>query len=351
MLVIVEDGGGLANRLFVFANIIAAGLATGHRVANPAFRGWAASFEGTAGDGLSFYPRRLRPRFGGALPSRFAASLSYRGCALVAKTSGFGPTRAIALEWPQSCDLDDPVITADLKKRRLVLLKGWLFRHRTGVELHADLIRDFFRPVVSIREEADRLVDAARRQADVLVGVHIRRRDYRSFMDGRYFYDLGSYLASMKSVAAIFSPRRVAFLVCSDEMLDLSSVEGVSLTTSAMGPVQDLWALSRCDLVMGPPSTFSTWAAFLGKVPRWEIVVSDAEPAENDFVVPSPVPRTPQEMGRGNGSMGRENNPHQCPQRSATCADSGPGYDTAHDARRRLEPVTRFRHCHALLEL
>ena len=170
-------------------------------------------------------------------------------------------------------------------------------------------------------------------------------------MDGRYFYDLESYLASMKSVAAIFSPRRVAFLICSDEALNLSSVDNLSLTTSAMGPVQDLWALSRCDLVMGPPSTFSTWAAFLGKVPRWEIVAPDTEPAEEDFVIPSPVPRIPEEMGHGKGSVAREDDPCQSPQRSAARPGSGPGHDTAHDAGRRLDPVTRLRHCLDLLEI
>jgi hypothetical protein len=32
-------------------------------------------------------------------------------------------------------------------------------------------------------------------------------------------------------------------------------------------PVNDLWTLSKCDFVFGPPSTFSQWASFYGKVP------------------------------------------------------------------------------------
>ena len=31
--------------------------------------------------------------------------------------------------------------------------------------------------------------------------------------------------------------------------------------------IGDLIALSKCDLILGPPSTFSGWAAWYGKVP------------------------------------------------------------------------------------
>lgn len=295
MLVVVEDGGGLANRLFVFANVIATGLATGHRVANPAFRRWAESFEGTAGDSLSFYPKRSRRHFGGPLPSRIAASLSYRCSGFLAKTPGIGPVRAITLRWPEHCDLDAPEIAADLEQRRLVLLKGWLFRNRSGIERHTDMLRDFFRPVPSIRDEADRAVEAARKHGDFLVGVHVRHHDYRDFMGGRFFYPFQTYMELMKSLAATVSPRRATFLVCSDEAQNPSIVDDLPVTLSSMGPVHDLWALSRCDLLMGPPSTFSAWAAFFGEAPLWEIDDPHLKPDSKNFHVPSPVPRVPAE--------------------------------------------------------
>ena len=222
MLVIVEDGGGLANRLFVFANVIATGLATGHRVANPAFRHWAESFEGTAGDSLCLYPRRRRSLFGGPFPARIAASLSYRCTGLLAGSPGIGTVRAISLLWPEHCDLDAPATTAVLQRHRLVLLKGWLFRNRSGIERHTALLRDFFQPVPAIRSEADRVVDSAREQGDILVGVHVRQRDYRSFMNGRYLYDFPTYVDLMRSVAENVAPRRAAFLICADEEQDPS---------------------------------------------------------------------------------------------------------------------------------
>jgi hypothetical protein len=295
MLVVVEDGGGLANRLFVFSNAIATGLSTGHRVANPAFRSWADSFEGTTGDRLSLYPRRRWPFLRGEMSARIAASLSYRCCRLLAGTRSSGPVRAISLRWPEYCDLDDPLTVADLQRRRLVLLKGWLFRNRSGVERCSDQLRDFFRPVETIRRVAERAVDAARQRSDVLVGVHVRHRDYRRFMDGRYFYRFAAYVELMRSVAEIVAPRDASFLVCSDEVQDLTVARDLHVTASTMGPVHDLWALSRCDLLMGPPSTFSAWAGFLGRVPLWEIEDRRTPPSLQSFVVPAPVPKVPAE--------------------------------------------------------
>jgi hypothetical protein len=295
MLVIVEDGGGLANRLFVFANVIATGLATGHRVVNPAFRRWADSFQGTAGDAMSSFPRRRRVLFGGALSARLAASLSYRSCKALAG-SARGPVRAVTLRWPQHRNLDAPEEIADLQRRRLVLLKGWLFRNPSGVERHAALIRDFFQPIPLICSEADRVVNAARPADDLLVGVHVRHRDYRDFMDGKFFYPFTTYVALMRSIAAMVAPRRAAFFVCSDEAQDQSMARDLTVTFSTMGPVHDLWALSRCDLLMGPPSTFSAWAAFLGETPLWEIDNPHVEPDPDTFREILPVPRLPGEI-------------------------------------------------------
>ncbi len=293
VLIVVEDGGGLANRLFVFANVIATALATGHRVLNPAFRNWADSFEGTAGDHLGAFPRRSNPVLGRRTAARLAASISFRVTRLLSRAPRLGPVRTISLEWPDRCDLDDPEMVADLKRRRLVLLKGWLLRNPSGVAIHTALLREFFRPVDTVRQEADGAVGEARARGEVLVGVHVRHRDYRSFMGGAFFYPFTVYLDLMRSVAAMLAPRRASFLVCSDEPQEAGEGQGMTLSFSRLGAVHDLWALSRCDLIMGPPSTFSAWAAFLGGVRRWELRSPDARPSEDSFVVPKPVAEEP----------------------------------------------------------
>ena len=42
---------------------------------------------------------------------------------------------------------------------------------------------------------------------------------------------------------------------------------GLTVDHGPGDPVGDLFALAGCDRVIGPPSTFSQWAAFFGDVP------------------------------------------------------------------------------------
>jgi hypothetical protein len=48
-------------------------------------------------------------------------------------------------------------------------------------------------------------------------------------------------------------------------------------------PVEDLHALSLCDRLVGPPSTYSAWASFMNAVPRYEIADPAAPLLESAF--------------------------------------------------------------------
>ena len=47
-------------------------------------------------------------------------------------------------------------------------------------------------------------------------------------------------------------------------------------------------AMSLCDAILGPPSTFSQWASFMGRVPRLQIKSRDQIVREEDFAVAGP---------------------------------------------------------------
>ena len=52
-------------------------------------------------------------------------------------------------------------------------------------------------------------------------------------------------------------------------------------------PVSAMHAMSLCDYILGPPSTFSGWASFMGRVPRLEIKSRDHVVRLEEFVAPS----------------------------------------------------------------
>lgn len=110
----------------------------------------------------------------------------------------------------------------------------------------------------------------------VYIGVHIRRGDYATFSGGRYFYDIEYYYQLMDILYKQLPQmnKKVRFLICSNENFDISSsqlLSKVSFTDQELirfnpsSAIIDLFALSQCDYVLGPPSTFSQWASFYGE--------------------------------------------------------------------------------------
>ena len=281
MIVITGDYGQLGNRLIVFANMIAAAREHGLRVVNPAFHEYADYFEGTCHDTLCRFPA-VRAR----LPvSRPLQRLLHRGVDFTRRyarkfynRTGRRPPglRIVDVHWFERCNVDDPefVTTA---RRNIVLARGWLFRAHQSFEQHADTVRAFFTPIERHRAAVARLVGRARRSAAVVVGVHIRHGDYRHFVDGQFFFPPRQYAALMWRVRNLLADRPVAFVVCSNTPQPADAFDGLSVHFGSGHEVEDLYALAGCDYLLGPPSTYTMWASFHGRVPL--LVVTDADAA------------------------------------------------------------------------
>ena len=132
---------------------------------------------------------------------------------------------------------------------------------------HGDKIRSFLEPLNVYQEKATQLVTKIKLQTDVLVGVHLRQTDYKEFVGGRFFYSLEQYLMKMLEIRDLYHPRRCSFLICSDVQWEGNLKQDLAYFAGLGTLVGDLMALSKCDLILGPPSTFSGWAAWYGKVP------------------------------------------------------------------------------------
>lgn len=109
----------------------------------------------------------------------------------------------------------------------------------------------------------------------MLIGIVIRHGDYRTWLDGKYFYSMETYTKLMKQVEALFSDKKAKFLICSDEEQD------TNVFTSAMinfcfrsgHMIENLYSLAECDYIVSPPSTYGMWASFYGKTPLY--IVND----------------------------------------------------------------------------
>lgn len=131
-------------------------------------------------------------------------------------------------------------------------------------------IRHLFRPKQVYVEKVTQLIAEQREKCEVIVGVHIRRSDYRKFRRGAYYFDDATYCAYMASLEQELQAagKSVVFLLCSEEPLQLAHFSGLKIfQINSRADIEDLYALSLADYIMGVPSSFSMWASFYGKVP------------------------------------------------------------------------------------
>lgn len=282
MVVMQNKAGQLANRLFAFSHFIANAAEFGYRLVNPTFDEYRDLFPAVARDDFGGHDIsvHLRPR------------MSFRAFESCSRSVLKRLPRSPWHHWYRlegdhvAFDLRDPGYLGNARSK-LVFTTGWQFRDATSLFKHRPLIQACFRPGPEVVAEVDACRREARRDADVLVGVHIRRGDYARWEQGRYFYELADYARFMRAAQAGFKQegRSVAFLVCSNEALNAAMFEGLRVHLAPGHPLKDLYALASCDAIMGPPSTYSLWAAYYGEARLCHIPGVQAALTAADFTV------------------------------------------------------------------
>ena len=273
MIIITEKFGQLGNRLILFSHFVAFAIEHGFTVANLAFDEYAPLFQTTSRDLFCRYPHQ-KSSFGREnqnlrwVINSFAntgANLIY--CSKI-NSKLF---KCIKIEPNQDCLLDSQYFLKSCEKHKLLLIQGFRFRYEAGLLKHADGVREFFKPQNKHQNNIDNLINNLKQSCEILVGVHIRHGDYRHHQGGKNFFAIEQYLQVMKKVANLFSGLEVAFLVCSDAKHDEAKFSELKVFLGNDHLLEDMYSLAKCDLIIGPMSTYSTWASFYGKVPLYRI--------------------------------------------------------------------------------
>jgi hypothetical protein len=293
-LVIANKTGQLGNRLTVYAHMIGAARERGWTLLNPSFCEYAEHFTGTCGRLLTCGLAQPNPR---AIPliERAAAyrlnRIAYK-CARVLQHLPASP-----VGWARASNMPVYELTAlmdraEERRWRVLFTQNYVFRQHRWCARHAEYIRRVFTPL-PVHQEASRGVLARSRAGGaVVVGVHIRHGDYQQHLGGRFFFPVEAYAGLMRRMGALLAPREVAFLVCSNSALTPAQFPGLRVEVGPGHLIADLAALSGCDWLLGPPSSYSAWAAFAGNRPL--LVVEDPAAAFTlaDFTLsPSVDPR------------------------------------------------------------
>jgi hypothetical protein len=257
----------------------------GFRVVNPAFFEYSDYFKGTNRNPFCTFPHTFGylclPLNIRAFIYKLLAKIRY----LLLK-SNFHQT---FLKVVQAEDMQQHVILSDtnflhnIRKNDLIFPHGYFFRDPQNLVKHRKIILDYFALCYKYHKKVQMVIRQARSSCDVLIGIHIRQGDYRTYADGKFFYEISIYYRLMRHLEDIFAGKQVHFLVCSDESLHESMFGKLSCTFSNGKAVEDMYSLSACDYITGPPSSFSSWASFYGAVPLYIMWDPHKKPSLYDF--------------------------------------------------------------------
>lgn len=271
--------GQLGNRLFAFAHLIANARAYGYSVVNMSFDEYAQYFPATSADVFCRYPAK-RSIF---VSNRLRSFLFLLNKAVLKVLRWARWTRSFIHETviadlpeykftePRFYDLNNQVLIRAATSKPIAFLFGRFFRDYTNFEKFQDEIREFFTPRPDLLLMQADVLRRARENADIVVGVHMRRGDYREFAGGKYFFSQEEYSSKLTELTKSSTGRRITFVICSNEPVLEETFAGLQIVKGPGHLVADMYSLAACDYVLGPPSTFTLWASFYGRTPLYQI--------------------------------------------------------------------------------
>ena len=277
MFIVGDKANQLCNRLLLYRDLMAASIELSHQLVIPFFDDHANSFTGTRNDLFGRFP----PANASLLPTNAFSRKVFRGLVgrvvrQLTRRPGLAKRLGVAMVASdyestlsgasRNYDLDSAPFAEIARRHRVIVLSGPLFRvtSQDWVVKHGDRIRRHFEPVPAIRSAVHGVLEPLRQSGALLVGVHIRRGDYATFLNGRYHYSHAQYAAVMRRVREVLMTEHpdqpVMFLLSSNEAIPDEPYAGMRCTRLRGTAVEDLYTLAGCDYLIGPPSTFGKWA-------------------------------------------------------------------------------------------
>ncbi len=186
-------------------------------------------------------------------------------------------------------------------QKRMLVVTGWEAHwYDLFLKYKPEILALFaFRPeieekvVEAMKNHGDRSLDSLASPSNqgpvpVILGLHIRRGDYATFYDGKFFFSDEQYVGVIKRFLALHPDRQVRVFICgNDPKLDKDyyrrELPQCEVVFPDGNPGEDLCLLSHCDYLIGAPSTFSLVAAMYHDRPLYWIMDADAPLSESSF--------------------------------------------------------------------
>jgi hypothetical protein len=166
---------------------------------------------------------------------------------------------------------------------RIIAVKGWYFRDESSFFENAACIRQRFTPGERYLNSIYTFIKKMRSKYKYVIGIHVRRGDYQEWNNGKYCFSDHIYLNYIKQLKNILNEDACYIIVSNEVVTDILSIRDCFIHRGHA--IEDLYLLSMCDYILGPPSTYSAWASFYGSVPLCYIFEENQNITLNNFKV------------------------------------------------------------------
>lgn len=186
----------------------------------------------------------------------------------------------------QNCDRE--ALERKMLRHKHIVVSGWFVRYYDLFLKYRDEICDLFTldeqyttPVKAKMQEAEKRSTLNAQQSTLRLGVHIRRGDYADWRNGQFYFDDEQYAAHINRFAELYPDKAVhVYLSTNDGTVTAEGFQRlcpqVHVHHLQGSAPEDLFMLSECDYLIGPPSTFSLVAAMYRDIPLYRMDVADA---------------------------------------------------------------------------
>jgi hypothetical protein len=282
VIVINWQPGQLGNCLMLWSHFISYGIENEKAIMNPRFLQYAEYFENIDKNFLFLYPSKKYFKFLRPLNDHFFKLIP--PFIKIAKLLKLKNVEIISLEdiYYTKFDLED-ILNEKLLNKKVVLCNGWQFRGTNLVRKHRNEIIKFFIPKKCYATAVENKMNTLKQIYDVVVGIHIRRGDFKNFYNGRFCFDDDIYKEMIARFVELENNKTILFLICTNDEIDQKKFSGYNLLLNNGNTIEDLLSLSKCDYIIGPPSSYNIWASYYGEVPTYHIEDCDYQYSLSDF--------------------------------------------------------------------
>jgi len=178
-------------------------------------------------------------------------------------------------------DCDREALERKMLRHRHIVVSGWHARWYDLFLKYRDEITDLFTldsqytdPVKAKMQEAEQ----GSTGSIVRLGVHIRRGDYNVWREGRFYYNNIVYSKHIEKFADFHLGTDIhVYLSTNDTSVSAEYFQQqcprVHIHYLNGSASEDLFMLSECDFIIGPPSTFSLVASMYRDIPLYRMDV------------------------------------------------------------------------------